>query len=600
MADIFLSYATGDRQRVHPIVDALEEAGWSVWWDRELVSGPSFDDSIEQELAAASCVIVVWTERAITSTWVRAEANEGLERGILVPVRLDDVRPPLPFRIAQTADLSNWPHDRSGFDSLTRGLTRILGVPSTTDDEKPFVAVLPFVNTPPDPEHEYFADGLTEDLIHRLARIKRLKVLARASCFKFKGQSEDARDIARSLGVTHLVEGSVRRAGDRVRVTAQLVRGRDGAHEWSERFDRKLDDVFELQDDLTSAVAVQLADVLVRRENPYQPKHEAYDEYLRGRSCLRHYTLKSSADALSYFESSSTIDPGFAAAYVGAAEAALKLRTYTIGQPLELLDRAARHSAAALDLDPSSTSAAAVQADIDARRDFELQRALDRLRPIPKTEIAEYITSVCVVLAFAGRFDVMEEVTQEVMQVDPLNMDCQFWLGGAVIGQGRYEEGQRLFERLISLEPDHGIRPFVEISACLLQDRLDDALAIVESYPLDRREFTVTTNKAQVYARLGMVDQLRSFATRTEQLDGPSVGTTHAYAMLGDMDGVLRNLAGAIQRHDQVLWHMTGQRVLFYVDVNGNPLVDVYASESVQKLLGQYGLNWETVDALVL
>ena len=103
MTDIFVSYASEDLERVKPLVAALSERGWTVWWDRELVAGPSFDEEIEKAIESASCVVVVWSEHSIGSRWVRTEANEGLDRDILVPLCIDDVRPPLAFRIAQTA-----------------------------------------------------------------------------------------------------------------------------------------------------------------------------------------------------------------------------------------------------------------------------------------------------------------------------------------------------------------------------------------------------------------------------------------------------------------------------------------------------------------
>ena len=127
MADIFVSYASEDRERIVALVQALETEGWSVWWDRDLVTGPSFDTSIEAALDAASCVVVTWSEHSIQSRWVRAEANEGLERGILVPAVIDDVRPPLAFRTSQTANLKNWPGVPGDLGKLIDGVRDLLG-----------------------------------------------------------------------------------------------------------------------------------------------------------------------------------------------------------------------------------------------------------------------------------------------------------------------------------------------------------------------------------------------------------------------------------------------------------------------------------------
>lgn len=126
MADILFSYATEDRDRVEPLVNVLVAEGWSVWWDRNLIAGPSFEETIETELDSARCLVVAWSLNSVQSRWCRAEATEGLERGILVPLRLDDVRAPLPFRASHTASLVDWPDARGELDSLLAGVRDLL------------------------------------------------------------------------------------------------------------------------------------------------------------------------------------------------------------------------------------------------------------------------------------------------------------------------------------------------------------------------------------------------------------------------------------------------------------------------------------------
>jgi hypothetical protein len=212
MADIFVSYATEDRDRIQPLVEILQAQGWSVWWDRDLNAGPSFDDKIEEALDAARCVVVAWSRASINSNWCRVEANEGLERGILVPLRLDDVRPPLAFRGAQTAALIKWPESRGDLDSVLSGIRAYLSRPSTERDPgisttppadlgEFSIAVLPFDNLSGDVDREYFSDGVTEALIASLAQLSALKVISRTSVLRFKGHRGSLRDIARELGV---------------------------------------------------------------------------------------------------------------------------------------------------------------------------------------------------------------------------------------------------------------------------------------------------------------------------------------------------------------------------------------------------------------
>lgn len=165
MADIFLSYASEDRDKVTSLVETMEEQGWSVCWDREIHAGSRFDQVIEEEVNNASCVVVVWSNHSIKSRWVRDEANEGLERDILVPLRVDDVRLPMGFRAAQTANLIGWPAQRGEIDTLLFRVRALLGNSSATPSVRAAprentIAVLPFTNMSADPDQEYFDSAL--------------------------------------------------------------------------------------------------------------------------------------------------------------------------------------------------------------------------------------------------------------------------------------------------------------------------------------------------------------------------------------------------------------------------------------------------------
>ena len=194
MTDIFLSYASEDRERVTPLVDLLTEQGWSVWWDRELVAGPSFEERIQAALDQARCVIVTWSQGSVTSHWCRDEAQEGLERGILVPVLIDDVRQPLGFRSAHTASLIGWPKRRDGLDELLRAVQECLetATPSVAnrgaDTGRRVIAVLPFANMSNDAEQDFFCDGISEELINALVAQGTFDVIARTSSFQFKNR----------------------------------------------------------------------------------------------------------------------------------------------------------------------------------------------------------------------------------------------------------------------------------------------------------------------------------------------------------------------------------------------------------------------------
>src|SRR5690349_23462699 len=208
----------------------------------------------------------MWSEASVDSAWVQDEAAEGRDTGRLVPVTLGSSRPPLGFRQFHCVALGDW--DGTGnpqtFEELLGAINKTTGsnetpqtAASSAEPEKTqaaSVCVLPFVNMSGDPEQEYFSDGITEDIITDLSKVSALLVIARNTAFTFKGKVMDVKDVARAVDVTHVLEGSVRKAGDRVRITAQLIDASTGGHVWADRYDRDLTDIFAIQDEISKAI----------------------------------------------------------------------------------------------------------------------------------------------------------------------------------------------------------------------------------------------------------------------------------------------------------------------------------------------------------
>jgi adenylate cyclase len=300
MADLFVSYARVDKARVAPLVAALEAQGWSVWWDSDIAGGQEFDALITRELDAARAAVVVWTPASVASRWVRGEARAAADRGVLAPVQLDSPSLPLDFRAIHTITLDDWNGDaQSGqFQDLTRALSGLLsgaaGAAAPAASARPpqspgvSICVLPFANMSGEHEQEYFSDGITEDIITDLSKVSALAVVARNTAFTFKGKSLEIPQIARQLRVSHVLEGSVRKAGGRVRITAQLIDGASGNHLWAERYDRNLDDIFALQDEISEAIVAALKLKLLPEEKKAIEQRgtdnaEAYNLYLMAR-----------------------------------------------------------------------------------------------------------------------------------------------------------------------------------------------------------------------------------------------------------------------------------------------------------------------------
>jgi adenylate cyclase len=327
VADIFVSYARADKVRVAPLVAALEAQGWSVWWDPEITPGQEFDSQIAAALDAAKAVVVVWTPTSVDSRWVRGEAREAADRGVLAPVRFEGARLPIDFRALHTTDLDDWREDVCSrcFEDLARALKSRIGAASPVAAPAAArrghsICVLPFANMSGDVEQEYFADGISEDIITDLSKVSSLFVIARNTAFTFKGRSLEVPQVARQLGVSHVLEGSVRKAGARVRINAQLIDGASGGHVWAERWDRDLEDIFALQDEICQAIVGALKLKLLPQEKEAIEDRgtvslEAYDKYLRARALTNSATnpdeIYRARDA---FRQVLAIDPGFAQA----------------------------------------------------------------------------------------------------------------------------------------------------------------------------------------------------------------------------------------------------------------------------------------------
>jgi adenylate cyclase len=223
--------------------------------------------------------------------------------------------------------------------------------------DKPSIAVLPFDNLSNDPEQEFFSDGITEDLITDLSRVSGLFVIARNTVFTYKGQAQDIQKIGNKLGVKYVLEGSVRRSGENLRINAQLIDVQTGGHVWAQRFDRKLADVFELQDDvvqkIVAALAITLKPVEKERLERVRKAHpEAYIAFLRGLELMRQYSQDTNIEARQYFEKSIAIDPKFTRAYASLAFLHVaNVNTHFVDDPAKTTNLALKYAQQALKLD---------------------------------------------------------------------------------------------------------------------------------------------------------------------------------------------------------------------------------------------------------
>ena len=356
MARIFLSYAREDLAAAQAFGAALEGAGHEVWWDHHLRAGSRFSWDIGAALKDAEAVVVLWSMASVESAWVQDEAAEGLDGSRLVPVALDRSRPPLGFRQYHTIDAVGWRNGGRAFEPLFAALEskRAEASASAPPRERstgriaPAICVLPFANKSGDPEQDYFSDGITEDVITDLSKISALSVIGHADA----GSANDLKRLASELGITHVVEGTVRKSASRLRITAQLVEAASGRSVWAERYEREFSDVFAIQDEISHAIVEALQLKLLPDETSAIAEGrtrsaEAYDLYLQARALWPAGAAgdyRKNAEIARLCSEATAIDPDYANAWALMALASAQLRFWqgAGADALAAAERAAR------------------------------------------------------------------------------------------------------------------------------------------------------------------------------------------------------------------------------------------------------------------
>ena len=334
--------------------------------------------------------------------------------------------------------------------------------------QQPSIAVLPFANMSTDPEQEFFSDGLAEEIINSLANVPGLKVIARTSAFAFKGQHSDIRKIAEALGVTNVLEGSVRKSGNRIRVTAQLITAADGTHLWSERFDRELADVFAVQDEIAAAIAATLKVKLVAGSRKYTPSLLAYEAYLKARHQRSRLTLTSIAQYQEYLKQTISLDPGFALAYVDMADSYLMLATVATSAH-ESMPKVRELARQALDLDPSLPEAQAMLGIVACTYEFDWKEAEKRFGlamahyPVP-AQVREWYGFFY--LLQSGRAAEAAAQMAHGVQEDPLNILSRQSLALCLLAAGRLDDAAIELRECIQLDPH---LPFAYLDKSLVE-----------------------------------------------------------------------------------------------------------------------------------
>ncbi|TET69815.1 MAG: hypothetical protein E3J56_09040, partial [Candidatus Aminicenantes bacterium] len=430
-------------------------------------------------------------------------------------------------------------------------------------EKKPSIAVLPFVNMSADPENEYFSDGLTEELINALTKVKELFVVARTSSFAFKGEKVDIREIGQRLNVDNLLEGSVRKVGNRVRITAQLVKVEDGYHLWSERYDRNMEDVFAIQDEITEKIMDKLMAALdVRRKPPeeHRPVNlEAFDLYLKG----RYYWNKFSLDkAITYYKQAIEKDSTYALAYAAVAEAYYMLSTgFDILPSKEGMPKAREAAQKALEFDPTLAEAHASLGLIALSYDWDrkaakkyFQKALE-LNPNSASAhqwIEFYWTYM------EANLDKATTHLERGLELDPLNLFIKARLGFLSLFSRDLDRAFDQFKEIIDFEPNYALGHVGLMNVYWGKELYNEAFASGEKVlKLGPPAVAYIGGLGHIYAIGGKKDKAYEFLAELEERSQKgyvsSFWVAVIYIGLGEIDKAFEWLEKAYEERDSNL-----------------------------------------------
>jgi TolB-like protein/tetratricopeptide (TPR) repeat protein len=442
----------------------------------------------------------------------------------------------------------------------TTSLAPAVGVPAQPPISEKSVAVLPFTDMSADKDQEYFADGLSEEILNLLARIPTLSVIGRTSSFQFKGKSEDLRAIGAKLGAAYVLEGSVRRSGDRVRVTAQLIDTHTGVHRWSNSYDRPFGDVLQLQGELAVGVARALditvdSDALQSRNALKNP--EAYDLYLRGLYAEDRFDKEGFETALTYFQQALDFDPSFAAAATEVGFSRAMQAEFGFAPVVETYERARRSLENAIRLDPQSGEAHAWLGWIHTAYDWdwpaadaEMNKAL-RLSPRDGTVLA----CAARLSEAVGHLDEAVRQLNSVIAQDPLDAGSNNMLSGVYARAGRLAEAEATERRVLELSPTYATAPYNLAVVLLALGRRDEALKVMQQATHGRVQGLVL-----IYYALGRKAdsdaQLAALTREHASDDAFAIAEAHAYR--GESDEAFRWLDRAYAQKDPSLYLVKG------------------------------------------
>ena len=424
------------------------------------------------------------------------------------------------------------------------------------------IAVLPFVDMSPAKDQEYFCDGIAEEIINALTHVQDLHVVARTSAFSFRGKDLDVREIGSKLNVNTILEGSIKKAGNRLRITTQLVNVADGYHLWSERYDRDMEDIFAIEDEISLAVVDRLKVRLLSGEKEkitkrYTDNLEAYSLYLKGRYYWNCLTPEGWEKSYECYQQAIAIDPNYALAYAGLAIWHGSMAIWGDAHPRKAFNQARKFALQAIELDDTISDAHSALGVIYWLHDWNRPEGQREYQRGIELELANAWAHLNLALSLATikAFDEALLHGKKVQQLDPLSSLVNTWAASIITYSGQYEESVIQFQQIIASDPNSW-QPHYNLSvAYIYQEKLQDAIsAAVEAVKRSGGASIAKTFLGCAYALSGQRDkareQLNSLLERCRQKYVPSTFFVWLYSALEEIDEAYGWLEKAVQDHD--------------------------------------------------
>ncbi len=622
---VFLSYASHDAGAANTVCQYLESHAVSCWMaPRDVKPGTQYADAIVRAISESKALVLVLSGNAVASDHVAREVERAASKHKpIIAFRIDSV--PLNPGLEYFLSNSQWIDVPAlGMPAALKNLAEAVGQGSTQAKAaaslgaavKPVaktrhlaiaaailvgvgaavalavhfwpyhhggtqeqgsaaisdksIAVLPFVDMSEKKDQEYFADGMADEILDLLAKIPGLKVIGRTSSFQFKGRNEDLRAIGEKLGAAYVLEGSVRRSGNQMRVTAQLISTVDGAHRWSDTYDSRFDDVLKVQDAIASnlARALEVAVGTLATSDRRADSPQAYDLFLQGMQALDTNTKEGCERAIGLFSQVLQLDPMSARALVALARTYEDLGEQGWMLPKEAFEKARYFALRALQVDPKSGGAHAVLAYVHLIFDWDWAAAEKEIDfAFTYGERSAWALDVAAQIATTlGQWSHAEQFVREALAQDPLDPTAHTLLGYWIFArQGRDAEAEAPLRRVLQLSPNYGSGRYFLAICLLMQGRLQEALDEAQAEQPQDGKYQVSSEVLFAMHRKAESDDALKKAIKQSEGDWP-VSIAKVYAFRGERDQALNWLDRAYQFHDEDLYFIKGDPQLRSLD----------------------------------